>query len=165
MATTASKTSGYPAIGSKAPAFSCPGSNGKTVKLSDFKGRKAVVLYFYPRDNTPGCTKEACGFRDATAELKEAGVEVLGVSPDSIESHGKFSDKYSLPFVLLSDKDHKVCQAYGVWQEKKMAGRRYMGVVRTTFVIDKQGKIAHVFENVKVAGHTEEVLVWVTTNL
>jgi peroxiredoxin Q/BCP len=165
MAATGSKAKAYPSVGAKAPSFSCPGSNGKTVKLSDFKGKKAVVLYFYPRDNTPGCTKEACEFSDRHAKLKKAGAEVLGVSPDSLESHGKFTDKYDLLITLLSDRDHKLCQAYGVWQKKKMAGREYMGVVRTTFVIDKQGKIAHVFEKVKAAGHAEEVLGWIKSNL
>jgi peroxiredoxin Q/BCP len=155
----------YPQVGDTAPAFSAPGSNGKTVKLADFKGKKAVVLYFYPRDNTPGCTTEACGFRDVHVKLKRAGVEVIGVSPDSLKSHDKFIDKHALPFVLLSDEDHKLCQAYGVWQQKTMAGRRYLGVVRTTFVIDKGGRVAQVFENVKAAGHEAQVLDWVLANL
>lgn len=161
----ATKAPKYPKVGTKAPAFSVPGSNGKTVKLSDYKGKKAVVLYFYPKDDTPGCTKEACGFRDTFAKLKRAGVAVLGVSPDSLESHEKFIGKFELPFVLLADEDKKLCEAYGVWQEKSRYGRTYMGVARTTFVIDKQGKIAHVFENVKAAGHEEEVLAWVKENL
>ncbi len=165
MAATASKSMAYPPVGTKAPAFSCSASSGTTVKLSEFKGKKAVVLYFYPRDNTPGCTKEACEFRDTHAMLRRAGVEVLGVSPDSLESHGKFADKYDLPFVLLSDQDHQLCRSYGVWQKKKMAGREYMGVVRTTFVIDKSGKMAYVFEKVKAAGHAEQVLAWVKANL
>jgi peroxiredoxin Q/BCP len=155
----------YPQVGTKAPAFNSAGSNGKKIRLSDYKGKKIVVLYFYPKDNTSGCTKEACGFRDAHAELRRAGVEVLGVSPDSIASHERFIDKYELPFILLSDEDRKLCEAYGVWQQKTMAGRKYMGVVRTTFVIDKQGKIAHIFEKVKAAGHEEQVLAWIKENL
>ncbi|MHC4181014.1 MAG: thioredoxin-dependent thiol peroxidase [Planctomycetota bacterium] len=163
MAKSASKPSPYPAVGQKAPAISAPGSDGKTVKLSAFRG-KTVVLYFYPKDNTSGCTTEACGFRDTHARLRRAGVVVIGVSPDSAESHLKFIDKYDLPFLLIADTDKEVCKAYGVWQQKTMAGRKYMGVVRTTFIIDGKGKIAHVFEKVKAAGHEEEVLAWIKTN-
>lgn len=164
MAKKAPAASSYPSAGRKAPAISAPGSNGKTVKLSDFKG-KIVVLYFYPKDNTSGCTTQACGFRDAHTRLKRAGIVVLGVSPDSIASHEKFIDKFDLPFILLADEDHKVCEAYGVWQQKSMYGRKYMGVMRTTFIIDQAGKIAHVFEKVKPAGHEEEVLAWIKENL
>ena len=149
----------YPAVGAAAPRFKAQASNGKTVQLSDFKG-KTVVLYFYPKDDTSGCTKEACGFRDSHDKLLEAGLVVLGVSPDPIAAHEKFIAKYDLPFLLLSDPDHAICEAYGVWQEKSMYGRKYMGVARTTFLIDKHGKVLHVFEKVKSAGHDEEVLAW-----
>lgn len=164
MAKRASKSSPYPAVGSKAPAISATGSEGKTVTLSAFKG-KTVVLYFYPKDNTPGCTKEACGFRDTHSKLKRAGIVVVGVSPDSVASHLKFIEKFDLPFLLIADTDKAVAKAYGVWQQKTMAGRKYMGVVRTTFIIDGNGKIAHVFEKVKAAGHEEEVLAWIKANM
>lgn len=164
MAKAASKVPAYPAVGATAPKFSAPASNGKKVGLPDFKG-KTVVLYFYPKDNTSGCTKEACGFRDNHDKLTRAGIVVLGVSPDSIASHEKFISKYELPFLLLADPEHEVCEAYGVWQEKSMYGRKYMGVARTTFVIDGAGKIAHVFEKVKAGGHDEEVLAWIQQNL
>jgi peroxiredoxin Q/BCP len=155
----------YPAEGAAAPAFSAPGSNGKTVKLADYKGKRALVLYFYPRDNTSGCTKEACGFRDTLGDFNKEKVEILGVSPDSLNSHSKFIEKYDLPFVLLADEDHKMAEQYGAWQEKSNYGRTYMGIARTTFVIDKAGKIAKVFKNVKAAGHHEKVLEWVRENL
>lgn len=154
----------YPAVGSKAPAFTAAASDGRKVKLTDFKGR-IVVLYFYPKDNTSGCTKQACGFRDSHAKLTQAGVVVLGVSPDSIKSHQKFIANHELPFLLLADEDKSICQSYGVWQEKSMYGRKYMGVARTTFVIDREGRIAHVFEKVKPAGHDAEVLAWIQENL
>ena len=156
-------TSNYPAAGSKAPAFAAPASDGSVVKLADLKGR-IVVLYFYPKDNTSGCTKEACGFRDSYKKLTGAGVVLLGVSPDSVKSHEKFISKFDLPFLLLADEDHSLCEAYGVWQQKSMYGRKYMGVARTTFIIDTQGKIAHVFEKVTPAGHEEEVLAWIKQN-
>lgn len=158
------KTPQYPATGTKAPAFSAQASDGRTLKLADLKG-KIVVLYFYPKDDTPGCTKEACGFRDVHARLQKAGIVVLGVSPDSTESHNKFIDKFKLPFTLLADEDHSICEAYGVWQEKSMYGKTYMGVARTTFVIDAQSRIAHVFEKVKPEGHEEEVVGWIEANL
>ncbi len=161
MAKTASS---FPRIGSKAPAFSAPASGGHQVRLSDFKG-KIVVLYFYPKDDTSGCTREACAFRDSHAALTKAGIVVVGVSPDSVNSHDKFAARYELPFTLLTDEDHAICEAYGVWQEKSMYGRKYMGVARTTFVIDADGKIAHVFEKVKPDGHDVEVLEWVRQNL
>ncbi|NLX23691.1 MAG: thioredoxin-dependent thiol peroxidase [Phycisphaerae bacterium] len=164
MAKSTSKAKPYPAAGSKAPAFSAPASDGKTVKLADLKG-KVVALYFYPKDDTPGCTKEACGFRDAFDKLRTAGIEVLGVSPDSTSSHRKFIDKFALPFRLLADEDHGICEAYGVWQKKSMYGKEYLGVARTTFVIDRDGTIAHVFEKVKPDGHEQEVLDWVRQNL
>ena len=162
--TKASGTGGLPAVGGVAPDFSAAASGGKTVKLSQLAGR-VVVLYFYPKDDTPGCTVEACGFRDSWQKLQAAGIEVLGISPDSVASHEKFIGKFSLPFTLVADEDHAICEAYGVWQEKAMAGRKYMGVVRTTFVVDKKGKIAHVFEKVKPEGHPGEVMDWVKENL
>lgn len=147
--------------GAKAPDFSLPSSEGKNVKLSDFKGQ-TVVLYFYPKDDTPGCTQEACDFRDSIKEFKKKGAMVLGVSPDSLKKHDKFIEKFKLPFPLLSDEEKKVLNQYGVWKEKSMYGRKYMGVERTTVVIDPQGKIARIFPKVKVTGHSDEVLEAVT---
>jgi len=143
--------------GDKAPAFTLADDSGKKVSLKDFKGKK-VVLYFYPKDLTPGCTVEACDFRDASAALKKKKAVVLGISKDSVSLHGKFRDKHELNFPLLSDEDGKVCEAYGVWQEKSMYGKKYMGIARTTFIIGTTGKIEKIFEKVKVKGHTEEVL-------
>ena len=140
-----------------APAFSLPSTTGKDISLKDLKGKK-VVLYFYPKDDTPGCTTEACNFRDGIAELEKAGAVVLGVSPDTVASHEKFREKFSLPFALLADTDHAVAEAYGVWKEKSMYGRKYMGIERTTFIIDGQGKIANIFPKVKVQDHHAEVL-------
>lgn len=144
-------------VGQKAPDFSVKDDAGKTVKLSDLKGKK-VVLYFYPKDDTPGCTKEACNFRDGIAAIKKLGAVVLGVSADSVESHQKFKKKFDLNFPLLADTDRKVIEAYDVWKEKSMYGRKYMGIERTTYVIGKDGKISHIFPKVKVAEHAEEVL-------
>ena len=143
--------------GDKAPAFSLKNTEGKTVKLSDFKGKK-VVLYFYPKDMTPGCTKEACGFRDDFAQLKKRGVEVLGVSGDDQASHHKFTEKYSLPFTLLSDPDHEMMAKYGAWGEKSMYGKKFMGVLRITYIIDEDGKIAHIFKKVNTDTHSQDVL-------
>ena len=143
--------------GKKAPAFTLPDSDGKKVSLKDFAG-KNVVLYFYPKDMTSGYTAEACDFRDAHPNFKKLKTVVLGVSVDPEKSHQKFRDKYELPFTLLSDEDKKVVEKYGVWQEKSMYGRKYMGIVRTTFVIDEKGKVKKVFPKVKVKGHVEEVL-------
>jgi thioredoxin-dependent peroxiredoxin len=143
--------------GDKAPAFSLKDTNGKTVKLSDFKGKK-VVLYFYPRDMTPGCTKEACGFRDDYAVLRKRGVEVVGVSADNQASHQKFTEAYSLPFMLLSDPDHSVMDAYGAWGEKNMYGKKITGVLRSTVLIDEAGKIAHIFRKVKTDTHSQDVI-------
>lgn len=147
--------------GQKAPQFSLPASTGNKVALKDFKDKSVVVLYFYPRDNTPGCTKEACSFRDLQAEFEEAGAVILGVSTDSLESHDKFAAKYELRFPLLADKDAEVATKYGVWQEKNMYGKKSMGIVRTTFVIDKDGKIAKIWPKVKVEEHADEVLEFV----
>ena len=143
--------------GTTAPVFKTTDANGDTVSLKELKGQK-VVLYFYPKDDTPGCTKEACSFRDAWAKFKKRGITVLGVSPDSEASHKKFETKYKLPFTLLADKDHAIADAYGVWGEKKFMGRTYMGVLRTTFLIDEKGKIKKVFEKVKPEDHAREVL-------
>ena len=139
--------------GDKAPDF--PG-------LKELKG-KNVVLYFYPKDDTPGCTVEACGFRDSFKEIEKLGAVILGVSPDSEASHNKFISKFKLPFALLPDEDKKICQAYGVWVEKSMYGKKYMGVARTTFIIDKNGKIAKVFASVKPEGHNAEVIATLKT--
>jgi peroxiredoxin Q/BCP len=143
--------------GTTAPAFKTKDDNGEDVSLKDFKGQK-VVLYFYPKDDTPGCTKEACSFRDAYSKFKKQGIKLLGVSPDSEASHQKFITKYKLPFTLLADRDHTIADAYGVWGEKKFMGRTYMGVLRTTFLIDEKGKIKKVFEKVKPEDHATEVL-------
>jgi thioredoxin-dependent peroxiredoxin len=147
----------YPQVGSTAPDFKLPGSEGKPVELSSLKG-KPVVLYFYPRADTPGCTTEACAFRDASADFKKAGAAVLGVSPDPIADVEKFARKFELNFPLLADEDHAVCEAYGVWQEKSMYGKKYFGAARTTFLIDREGRIARVFEKVKPLGHDQQVL-------
>lgn len=143
--------------GSAAPAFKTTDANGNAVSLKDYRGQK-VVLYFYPKDDTPGCTKEACSFRDSFSKFKKQGIAVLGVSPDSEASHKKFSAKYKLPFTLLADKDKSISEAYGVYGEKKFMGRTYMGVHRTTFLIDEKGKIKKVFEKVKPDEHASEVL-------
>lgn len=144
-------------IGSRAPAFDLPAHPEGNVKLSQFKGKKNVILYFYPRDNTPGCTREACGFRDAIAKLHAADTVVLGVSTDSVDSHRKFAEKFELPFPLLSDPDHEVAEKYGVWVEKNNYGKKYMGLQRATFLISKSGKIAAAWPKVKVDGHVAEV--------
>ncbi len=143
--------------GDKAPDFSLPWSEGGTVSLKSFRGKK-LVLYFYPKDDTSGCTKEACDFRDNLARVNRRGAAILGVSPDSVASHGKFIAKYDLPFPLASDESKEMLKAYGVWKEKSMYGRKYMGVERTTFLIDEQGTIVRIFPKVKVAGHVDEVL-------
>jgi thioredoxin-dependent peroxiredoxin len=143
-------------VGKKAPAFKLADQEGKSVKLSDFKGQ-AVVLYFYPKDDTPGCTQEACNFRDEHSALKKAGAVVLGVSPDDEKSHARFAGKFKLPFPLLADTGHAVSEAYGAWGEKSMYGRKYQGIIRSTFLIDAEGKVAAVWPKVKVAGHVEEV--------
>jgi thioredoxin-dependent peroxiredoxin len=143
--------------GKPAPDFELATDAGERVKLSDFRG-KPVVLYFYPKDDTPGCTVEACGFRDSFAEFEQRGAVVLGVSPDDEASHVKFKEKYSLPFTLLADPEHEVAEQYGVWGEKKYAGKTYEGVFRSTFVIDADGNVAKVMHNVKPDGHPDEVL-------
>ncbi|WP_337174719.1 thioredoxin-dependent thiol peroxidase [Paludisphaera sp.] len=143
--------------GQQAPDFSLPDQDGDEVKLSDLKG-SPVVLYFYPKDDTSGCTKQACAFRDGFPDFQAVGAVVLGVSPDSAASHAKFIAKHELPFTLLADVDKTVCEAYGVWKEKSMYGRKYMGVERTTYIIDREGNVARVFPKVKVPGHADAVL-------
>lgn len=144
-------------IGDKAPDFTLLSDQNKNVTLSNLRGKK-VVLYFYPKDDTSGCTKEACGFRDNLPKIETQKAVILGVSPDSVEAHQKFIMKYNLNFTLLSDPEHKVAESYGVWGEKQMYGKTYWGILRTTFIINEQGVIEHVFEKVKVEGHAEEVL-------
>jgi peroxiredoxin Q/BCP len=143
--------------GVKAPAFKLKNQDSKNISLKDFKG-KNIILYFYPKDNTSGCTKEACNFRDEFPKFGKLNAVILGVSPDSVESHLKFKKKYKLPFDLLSDEKKEVLKKYDVWQEKSMYGRKYMGVVRTTFIIDANGKIAKIFPKVKVDKHNKEVM-------
>lgn len=144
-------------VGKKAPSFSLKNQNDELLSLKDFKGQK-VVLYFYPKDNTSGCTKEACSFNENISSLNKINAVVLGVSPDSIQSHKKFADKYGLTFNLLSDSEKTLVQAYDVWKEKSMYGKKYMGVERTTVIIDENGKISKIFNKVKVEGHTQQVL-------
>jgi peroxiredoxin Q/BCP len=143
--------------GDKAPAFSLLDDSGSKVSLNAFKGKK-VVLYFYPKDDTSGCTKEACSFRDSIKVFEKNNTVVIGVSKDNIASHQKFKKKYDLPFTLLSDESTEMLSQYGVWKEKSMYGKKYMGIERTTFIIDEKGKIMEIFNKVKVDGHTEEVL-------
>jgi peroxiredoxin Q/BCP len=144
-------------VGALAPDFRLQDETGAFRQLSEFHG-SPVVLYFYPKDDTPGCTTEACNFRDGYGEYQRAGVVILGVSPDLVKSHADFKAKFSLPFTLLADNEHKVCELYQVWGRKKFMGREYDGVFRTTFVISPAGKILKVFENVKPEGHSQEVL-------
>lgn len=143
--------------GDKAPAFSLVSDEGKKVSLSSFKG-KTVILYFYPKDMTPGCTQESCDFRDFQSKFAKQDAVILGVSRDSVESHGKFKSKYDLPFPLLADTEGEVCKKYGVWQEKSLYGRKFMGIVRTTFIISPQGKIQKIYSKVKVKEHAQSVL-------
>ena len=144
-------------VGTQAPDFTLPDQNGNRHSLSDYRGKK-VILYFYPKDNTPGCTKQACGFAERYPQFIEKGAVVLGISKDSVASHKKFEEKYGLPFTILSDPELKVIQAYDVWQEKKNYGKTYMGVVRTTYLIDEEGKIAKAFDKVKAADNPEQML-------
>jgi len=144
-------------VGDKAPDFNLPTGDGKRLGLRDLKGKK-VVLYFYPKDNTSGCTKEACSFQENLSVFRKKGAVVIGVSADSVASHAKFAEKYELAFPLLSDESKDIMKSYGVWKAKSMYGRKYMGIERTTFIIDEQGVITHIFPKVKVEGHTEEIL-------
>jgi len=144
-------------VGDKAPSFKLKNQDGETISLSDLKG-KPIVLYFYPKDDTSGCTKEACNFRDEFPKFGKMKAEIIGISADSVESHKKFAEKYKLPFNLLSDVKKEVIEKYGVWQEKSMYGKKYMGIVRTTFIIDASGKIGKIFPKVKVDNHNKEVM-------
>lgn len=152
-----------PAVGSPAPKFKLPDADGKTVDSADYFGKKPVVIYFYPKADTPGCTIQACAFRDAIAGYQKLGVPVFGISPDPVADVKAFAQKFNVDF-LLADEDHAVCEKYGVWVEKQMMGKPYMGAARTTFIINRAGKIAHVFEKVKPEGHDAEVLSWLQAN-
>lgn len=143
--------------GLKAPDFLLPDADGNKVSLKQFSGKK-IVIYFYPKDMTSGCTKEACDFRDSFPEFEKINAVIIGISKDSVKSHTKFKEKYNLPFILLSDENGEVCQKYGVWKEKSMYGKKYMGIERTTFVLDENRKILKIFPKVKVDGHVDEVL-------
>ncbi len=148
-----------PSVGDPAPGFELRDAQGNTHKLSQYAGKR-VVLYFYPKDDTPGCTTEACGFRNVHGEFDSAEAVLLGVSPDSADSHARFAAKYGLPYTLLSDEDHQVAERYGVWREKQNYGKTYMGIARTTFIIDENGRIARIFQNVSPQGHEGQVLAW-----
>lgn len=151
-------------IGNKAPMFEGVTQEGKTVSLGDFAGRK-VILYFYPKDNTSGCTLEAKSLRDGKAALAEMGFEIVGVSPDSVRSHQNFCSKHDLNFTLIADTEKSIAEAYGVWKEKSMYGRKYMGIVRTTFIIDERGDIIHIFDKVKPATHWQQIAEWAQKEL
>jgi peroxiredoxin Q/BCP len=159
------ETNGRPEVGSKAPAFSVMGTGGKKVELKDFVGKKHLVLYFYPKDATPGCTVEACDFRDAFGNFEALDTVILGVSRDDLSSHQQFSEKHKLPFLLLSDPDSEMCKAYGVFGTKSFMGREFLGIHRTTFVIDKRGTVRQVYPGVKVREHATEVLGFIKDQL
>jgi len=150
---------GIPKVGNKAPAFNLKNQNGEVVKLSDFVGKKNVVVYFYPKAMTPGCTTQACAIRDTNSEFENLDTVVLGLSPDPVDKLKKFEDKYGLSFDLLSDEDHAIAEKYGVWALKKFMGREFMGIVRTTFIIGKDGKLLHVMNKFKTASHHEDLIV------
>jgi thioredoxin-dependent peroxiredoxin len=154
-------TSLLPVIGRPAPDFSLPSTTGENVSLKQFKGKKTVILYFYPKDETPGCTREACDFRDHSAEFEKLNTVILGVSNDSLESHQHFRDKQKLPFPLLSDEDATVSKQFGVYKQKNLYGKKYMGIERTTFVIDKTGRVAQIYPKVKVENHVTDLLEFV----
>lgn len=147
-----------PVIGKPAPDFTLPSTTGEPVSLKQFKGKKTVVLYFYPKDETPGCTKEACNFRDLSAQFEAAGAVILGVSNDPMESHLRFKEKQKLPFELLSDEDAAVSRAYGVYKSKNLYGKKSMGIERTTFIVDRTGRVAQIYPKVKVDGHVADIL-------
>lgn len=151
-------------IGQKAPDMKLPSSNGEEVSLADFKG-KNIVLYFYPKDMTPGCTTEACDFRDHHEQFTELDAVIIGVSPDPVERHHKFIEKHGLPFILLADEEHKLAEAYGVWKLKKNFGKEYMGIERSTFIIDRDGNLVKEWRKVRVKGHVEEALTYIKENL
>jgi peroxiredoxin Q/BCP len=150
--------------GTLAPTFTLHSNTGKEINLADYVGKQVVVLYFYPKADTPGCTTEACGFRDAIADYDKADIAVIGVSPDPVDAISLFTNKYSLNFPLLADLDHKICDEYGVWQQRGTPDKPRFGVARTTFIIGKDGNIAHVFESVQPAGHDQQVLQWIKDN-
>jgi len=152
-------------INDTAPDFKLPASNGEKIRLSDFRGKKHVILYFYPRDMTPGCTTQACDFRDFYKDFSELNAVILGVSPDPLVKHEKFVDKYNLPFLLLVDENHEVAEKYGVWKLKKMFGKEFMGIERSTFIINKEGILVKEWRKVKVNGHVEEALQYVKEEL
>ena len=148
-------------IGKPAPDFSLPSTTGENISLRQFKGKKTVVLYFYPKDETPGCTKEACDLRDHAAELERHNVVILGVSTDGLESHRRFAEKHKLPFPLLADEDATVSKLFGVYKQRNLYGKKYLGIERTTFIIDKTGRIAQIYPKVKVEGHIQDLLEFV----
>jgi peroxiredoxin Q/BCP len=150
-----------PVIGKPAPDFSLPSTTGENISLRQYKGKKTVVLYFYPKDETSGCTREACDFRDHSAEFDKQNVVVLGISNDSLDSHRQFREKHQLPFTLLSDEDATVSKMFGVYKQRNLYGKKYMGIERTTFVIDRTGRIAQIYSKVKVDGHIKDVLEFV----
>ncbi|HYM81730.1 MAG TPA: thioredoxin-dependent thiol peroxidase [Candidatus Limnocylindria bacterium] len=154
-------TSLLPVIGKPAPDFSLPSTTGENVSLRQFKGKKTVILYFYPKDETPGCTREACDFRELTPEFEKHNTVILGVSTDGLESHLRFRDKHKLPFPLLADEDTAVSKMFGVYKQRNLYGKKYMGIERTTFVIDKTGRIAQIYPKVKVDGHIQNLLEFV----
>ncbi len=147
-----------PVVGAPAPEFTVTSHKGETISLSDFKGKQNVVLFFYPKADTPGCTLEACSFRDNLATFQAAGTAVLGISADSVKKQGKFAEKFSFTYPLLADEDHAIAESYGVWKEKSFMGRKFMGIERATFVIDKEGNVRKVFPKVSIPGHTAAVL-------
>lgn len=155
----------FPKVGNLAPAFTLPDQAGNKVSLKDFRDQNIVVLYFYPKASTPGCTVQACGLRDAQAELAKLGVVALGVSPDPIGRLQKFIEKQNLNFTLLSDEDHALAEKYGCWGLKKFMGREFMGILRTTFIIGKDGKLKHVMDKVNTKTHHDDVLTWIRANL
>jgi len=154
-------TSLLPVIGKPAPDFTLPSTTGENISLRQFKGKKTVILYFYPKDETPGCTREACDLRDHSSEFEASGTVVLGVSTDTLESHQHFREKHQLPFPLLADVDATVAKLYGVYKQRNLYGKKYMGIERTTFVIDRTGRIAQIYPKVKVDGHVQQLLEFV----
>jgi peroxiredoxin Q/BCP len=154
-------TSLLPVVGKPAPDFTLPSTSGEPISLKQFKGKKTVILYFYPKDDTPGCTREACDFRDLAAEFEKHNTAILGISTDPLDSHHRFREKYHLPFPLLADEDAAISKLYGVYKQKNVYGKKSLGIERTTFVIDKTGRIATIYPKVKVEGHIQELLGFV----
>jgi len=154
-------TSVLPTIGRPAPEFTLPSTSGESISLKQYKGKKTVILYFYPKDETPGCTREACDFRDSFGEIEKHNAIILGISTDPMDSHHKFRDKHQLPFTLLSDEDAAVSKKFGVYKQKNVYGKKSMGIERTTFVIDKTGRIATIYPKVKVEGHVQDILSFI----